>query len=703
MEYNEEFFKKNANKKALIIWLTLNIVLTGAYAIEILKGLRTVNYYITFLLICWLPFLLGLLVLKLKGLGTNIYKDVVAVGYGFFYTFVLLTTTSMLAFVYILPLTSMLILFKNRNYLLRCAFANVIVIVVAIIKNYLAGYNTSGDITAYEIQLACIILCYVGYILSINHLNASDGALVGSVNGHLQRVITTIEQVKTASNSIVDGVTVVRELTDENQGGAKNVVRSMMDLSQNNSVLHDKTMSSLDMTQKINIQVDSVAELINHMVSLIHESGSHAETSSEELSEVVRSTSEMAELSSEIEKILTDFKNDFGKVKEETGTIEGITSQTNLLSLNASIEAARAGEAGRGFAVVADEIRSLSLGTKSSSSSILAALGHLEETAEKMTDSITKIIEIINLSQEKIVQVNSSVISITQDSAQLGNHIKIVDTAMEEVEVSNKNMVGYMEQVYNVMELMTKSVQDADETTKTMLSKYEETSKNVYSIETVVGKLMEELGTGGFMGIKDIVKGLKAAIFVPDGRNGGEKEYRTEVAEVLSNGVIVTCIEKGKDIFSHQELSGGFKFQIIVENVLYVWEDVKFSNLKKDGVNYHKLLIETNPKVINRRKYPRMPLSNPCRITLIHLDKKFTGKMVNICANGFAFVTKAQEFQGLKGELVTLSIQDIDLLKNQILEGCIIRSTHDDDNYIVGCRMPEDHKTILDYVKNNYK
>lgn len=703
MEYNEEYFKKNANKKALIIWLTLNIVLTGAYAIEILKGLRTIDYYITFLLICWLPFLLGLLALKLKGLGTNIYKDVVAVGYGFFYTFVLLTTTSMLAFVYILPLTSMLILFKNRNYLLRCAFANVIVIVVAIIKNYLAGYNTSGDITAYEIQLACIILCYVGYILSINHLNASDGALVGSVNGHLQRVITTIEQVKTASNSIVDGVTVVRELTDENQGGAKNVVRSMMDLSQNNSVLHDKTMSSLDMTQKINIQVDSVAELINHMVSLIHESGSHAETSSEELSEVVRSTSEMAELSSEIEKILTDFKNDFGKVKEETGTIEGITSQTNLLSLNASIEAARAGEAGRGFAVVADEIRSLSLGTKSSSSSILAALGHLEETAEKMTDSITKIIEIINLSQKKIVQVNSSVISITQDSAQLGNHIKIVDTAMEEVEVSNKNMVGYMEQVYNVMELMTKSVQDADETTKTMLSKYEETSKNVYSIETVVGKLMEELGTGGFMGIKDIVKGLKAAIFVPDGRNGGEKEYRTEVVEVLSNGVIVTCIEKGKDSFSHQELSGGFKFQIIVENVLYVWENVKFSNLKKDGVDYYKLLIETNPKVINRRKYPRMPLSNPCRITLIHLDKKFTGKMVNICANGFAFVTKAQEFQGLKGELVTLSIQDIDLLKNQVLEGCIIRSTHDEDNYIVGCRMPEDHKTILDYVKNNYK
>ena len=210
MNSREEQFKRSANQKAFAIWLLLNVILSVSYVIEIVKGLRTGGYYAVFMLIAWIPFIVGTLILKIKGRSTDIYKDVVAVGYGILYLFVLFTTQSVLAFVYILPMTSMLILYKNRNYMLRYGIYTMLVVIAAMIKNMILGMRTASDITSYEIQIASVFMCYVGYILSINHLNFTDGTMLHLAEDNLKKIIHTIETVKGASTEVVDGVTVVR-------------------------------------------------------------------------------------------------------------------------------------------------------------------------------------------------------------------------------------------------------------------------------------------------------------------------------------------------------------------------------------------------------------------------------------------------------------------------------------------------------------
>ena len=700
MEYNEEEFKRSANLKAMKIWLALVAILTLSYGSQVSEGTYTPGNYVLFLLMGWIPFGISLIVLKWKGKATSVYKDVLALGYGFLYAEIVFTTDSAMTFAYILPLTSIMVLFKDRKYMIRCAVANGIVVVIGMLLHNFYGINPHVSMSDYYLQLSTLLLCYICYVLSIDHLNKSDGALVDSIRGNLKRVVTTVGQVKDASSSIVDGVTVVRELADENKQGANSVVAGMEELTQNHEVLYSRTMSSMDKTSDINTQVQNVVGLIDEMVVLIQASVEHANVSADELADVVETTETMAELSTEVEQVLLAFNQEFEMVKEETGTIEGITYQTNLLALNASIEAARAGEAGKGFAVVAGQIQDLSMGTKTSSGRIRDALEHLQETSEKMTQSITRTLELIQATRDKITKVKDSVTEITGDSGKLGENIQVVDHAIKEVEVSNQDMVENMKQVCDTMEVMTKCINKSDEVSRTMLSKYEESAVNVNKIETVVGKLMEELGMGGFMGIQDAQPGMKICLVATDGER--KTEYHGEVRENTESGVLIHLGEENGLLPDGKNRKCTYELQICVKNALYTWENVKIAGVSGKQTDF-RVLVDTNPKVVNRRKYPRMPLSNACTITMKNSGKQFTGKMVNISAGGFAFSVQNQTFAESIGKDIVLSIADFPLESAGKLEGHIIRSTDNDGQFIVGCRMPQDSEEIERYVNKNYK
>ena len=699
-EYDESFFRAKANKRAGITWLALIFIATVYYGIKTKNGEIARGYFIAFTVVGWVTYITGYIVSIIKGKAAKEYKWVLGICYLLFYAVIAWTALDKISYIFILPLLSILILYKDPKFIKMIMWFTLFVLISSnIYKGVAKGMMDFVASEECALQFAIVLCCFACTNMAIRHLVESDGALTGSIESELAQVVQTVEQVKDASNSIVDGVTVVRELADENKQGANNVVKDMGTLAKNNDILNDKTVSSIEMTKVIDTQVKDVSDLMEEFSKLIEKSVEHADLSADELTEVVDITNRMSVLSSKIETILETFKKEFENVKQETSTIEGITSQTNLLALNASIEAARAGEAGKGFAVVADQIRSLSSGTQDSSNSIMEALSHLEATSDEMLESITETVELIQLNIEKVSTVNKSVSDITSDATSLGDNIKIVDSAVKQVENSNETLTANMNQVGEIMQIMTDSINNAEQTTKTMLSKYEASARSATDIESVVGELMEELGIGGFMNVSDIKSGMKFRMVI-EGQTNAREEYTGEVVDRKDNNVYINI--NNRATFDDKRRNLKCSFNAVVDNVLYCWNDIAIHNVKAGEKGQFKLTIDTNPQVYNRRKYPRMPLDNKCTISVDGTDITYYGHMVNISANGFAFSVNDSSFENMKGKNIVIEIDNFDVIKDKEIQGCIIRCSNDEGNYIVGCRMPEDSNEIKDYVNKNY-
>ncbi|MHA6252514.1 methyl-accepting chemotaxis protein [Oceanobacillus sp. CAU 1775] len=108
--------------------------------------------------------------------------------------------------------------------------------------------------------------------------------------------------------------------------------------------------------------------------------------------------------------------------KSITDLIKNISTQTNLLGLNASIEAARAGEQGKGFSVVASEVQKLSLNTAE-------AVEQIEKILEDISDAVLNIVTSINNMSDKI----QSQAVVTEEINATTDHINVMSGKLLEL------------------------------------------------------------------------------------------------------------------------------------------------------------------------------------------------------------------------------------------------------------------------------
>jgi len=128
-------------------------------------------------------------------------------------------------------------------------------------------------------------------------------------------------------------------------------------------------------------------------------------------------------------------------IKKIIAEIQDISSQTNLLSLNASIEAARAGEHGRGFAVVATEVGQLAEQSSKSASEIEITINELLNNFNLIIQKMKVTTTNINEQNEKITRAEKSFFDLETDIKNISDLIKEISAATDELNKEKKSVV----------------------------------------------------------------------------------------------------------------------------------------------------------------------------------------------------------------------------------------------------------------------
>ena len=270
--------------------------------------------------------------------------------------------------------------------------------------------------------------------------------------------------VKESNDEIGLIIEKMKELT-QSLGNIVGRIRNSSDtMSANSYELNDTSSQTLAANNEISKAVEDVAEGSTGMASSISKINENLEEMSRETKDINESVNEIRNQTTAVQdssKIMNDkiksmqdssHKMDDGisaiskrietvnttvdKVSNIVSVIEEISSETNLLSLNASIEAARAGDAGKGFAVVAQEIRVLSDNTNTELENIKQIISSLVEECRYCVQASGTIVEDNAKQKEEIKAVLDEFGALDeqiQKTAEKADEIEELVTAMIEL------------------------------------------------------------------------------------------------------------------------------------------------------------------------------------------------------------------------------------------------------------------------------
>lgn len=384
------------NKVGMVCHLIEAITITLAYTAEVFKGARTVPYVLFIAALALIPVTAELIIYSRNKESTMI-KHLLGIGYAVLYIAVMLTTTNVFAFVYVIPMLIAITIYNDVRY---SVLINVGVIIVNVAEIYILfqkGLFTSADTASVEIQIFVMILVMVYSIYTSYQVNIINNNKLNAMEDQQKHIQEAHDKTQEASKYLVEEIEGINEKIRMLSESLMATKEAMDEVNSGSNDTASAVQRQLEQTGDIQEQIQQIAAEKDTIIESTNMTKEAIIQGTEHISLLVKQVADSVESGSKVNEELSQLDSYMKQMNSIVDIISGITEQTSLLALNASIEAARAGDAGKGFAVVAAEISQMANQTQNATINITKLI-------ENVSDAI---IRVINVSESMIDMIKS--------------------------------------------------------------------------------------------------------------------------------------------------------------------------------------------------------------------------------------------------------------------------------------------------------
>lgn len=290
------------------------------------------------------------------------------------------------------------------------------------------------------------------FVLDISHDEPVPAGVAGQLaRQHNQLLVSmrdALANLRRHSIKVAVESTRLRKLTGEAQESARQQKAASEQIAQSSG----ESASALD---DITQRTAAVSRLNSENLDGVRESN-------EALNEVAQRIESASQHIQAFQQTVTGLSESAGQIGSILELVQGFSSQTNLLALNAAIEAARAGEHGRGFAVVADEVRLLAEKIAAATGDVSGIIQDMDDRVRQTETDTGQLIDQTEATRERIGATATQFNQMLQHIEEANDDLIAISASVEQVSLTNREVHDHSGDIQRLGQALAEEISQSD-------------------------------------------------------------------------------------------------------------------------------------------------------------------------------------------------------------------------------------------------